>query len=418
MPNESFKTSFGGILYSWDNRHGKAIILDGKPEAGWPEVLEQPAVLEGCPVAELEQFALVDISTPCRVKLPASLIEIDPEAFWPSHNGPQITAFEADPLNPRYWSENGMLFCRAESTPYRDNNGARLVLAPPMAQTAQLPPYVTEIGPCAFAYIGAARVELPAGLRLVGFHAFAHSALEEIEIPRSVKKLEPAVFEGSALRRASVDCALRSVPSALFKDCQQLEQVVFAGSPRYVHHSAFFDCLALTNVYGLDNVIGIEPYAFLNCASLSCLDLSHLLKLGHAAFNLAGLKDVTLSGALKEVPWSAFSACYGLENLTLQEGISHIEVGAFSCCHGLTQLHLPASLVSLGSGAFDCCTGLRHVYIPSHDLEFGSGVFNVAPPNSAQPLMKHPNLTLHGPAGSTTQQYAALAGYPFEVWEP
>ena len=68
-----------------------------------------------------------------------------------------------------------------------------------------------------------------------------------------------------------------------------------------------------------------------------------------------------------------------IRSVTIQDGVKKIEYEAFYDCEKLEHIHIPRSVKFIGFGVFTGC----------------------------------PNLTIHAPAGSCTEQYAKEHNIPF-----
>lgn len=101
----------------------------------------------------------------------------------------------------------------------------------------------------------------------------------------------------------------------------------------------------------------------------------------------------------------AFSGCKSLESIVFPTGLKTIGRRAFSGC-GLKEVHLPNSLERIEWEAFSNCDDLNDVYLPESISFFGAFLFNGCS-----------NLTIHGVAGSSAEQYAHEQGLPFVAEE-
>lgn len=97
-------------------------------------------------------------------------------------------------------------------------------------------------------------------------------------------------------------------------------------------------------IYGHQNIIGVERYAF---------------------ENMTAKVNLTLPTTIKNIDPYSFENATGLQSITLQEGIESIGQYAFYGCSQLTNVDLPTTLKSIARYTFYNCFSLRNVTIPS-----------------------------------------------------
>ena len=163
--------------------------------------------------------------------------------------------------------------------------------------------------------------------------------------------------------------------------CDAILSVTLGGNLKKVRACAFLHCLKLESVTFLGDVDEIEPLAFDACFEL---------------------RSVTFAGCAGRIAGGAFNGCDGLERITLPRGITEIEDGTFRMCMGLTEAVLPEEVFRIEDGAFAMCRSLRSITVPASVTEIGSCAFEDCS-----------RLTIHAPAGSCAEAFAAAHGIPF-----
>ena len=149
------------------------------------------------------------------------------------------------------------------------------------------------------------------------------SNLESVVLPR-FNEINASAFEGCSNLREVTGVVISKVGKAAFSGCSSLSSIDFVG---------YGDC------------VDIEDEAFMNCTSLTTIDLCD----GHSIWSA-------------KIGRSAFQGCTSLSNLTLPEkdGVWIGEAAFYGCC-SLTSVNL-TSTESIGTKAFANCSNLIEVY--------------------------------------------------------
>lgn len=133
---------------------------------------------------------------------------------------------------------------------------------------------------------GLASVTLPESLKSIGFRAFSRcTALVEISLPNSVAEIGKDAFH----------------------DCEKLRSVAIPASVTQISDYTFCNCKSLASVALPKSVTTIGNYAFDDCSSLSSIELPETLKsIGEMAFCDSGLTSITLPASLEYLGPNAF----------------------------------------------------------------------------------------------------------------
>ncbi len=169
---------------------------------------------------------------------------------------------------------------------------------------------------------------LPQGLKSVEYACFFNDdSLESVELPDSVNHVGNGAFTGSKLYKDQIDAdrtyvyaddwliyvtpevknsiekinnetglkdEVVGIADSVFKQAENLKQVVFPANLKYIGQSAFAECSVLWKV-DTANVVEIDEYAFNDCVRLSNPILgTKLKKIGSYAF--MGCKDLQNTG--------------------------------------------------------------------------------------------------------------------------
>lgn len=237
----------------------------------------------------------------------------------------------------------------------------------------------------------------------------------------------------------AVDVLFASVGSSAFKDCRSLLSTHTDATTTFTGTAQFENCASITQVdtsvltnnmfsgcsglvsANINGLTVIPDGAFMNCTSLTDIDLSDVLTVGAKSFMGSGLKTLTIDNA-QTMGTSAFSGCKELTTInvaaesignTAFSDASHIEnatiyaktigASAFSNCASLRKVNLQTSdsrtLESIGSKAFDNCSVLLEIVIPGSPTMGSKCVGYVNGKANAEFL-------LVGESGSTVEEYA------------
>lgn len=161
---------------------------------------------------------------------------------------------------------------------------------------------------------------------------------------------------------------------------------------------AFKDCAGLTRVNLPPTLTWIGESAFYGCTSLAEINLpASLTSIGSTAFGYCTLlKTVEVPAAVEYMDWNVFYYCSGLTSVTLHNqvtalngtfmgcsSLTSIDIpatvkrldGVFTGCSSLTAVTLPAGLTYIGDRTFDGCTALQSLLLPSSLTYIGEQAF-------------------------------------------
>lgn len=299
------------------------------------------------------------------------------------------TALEAiivDERNPRYASDDGVLFARDNRTmPVFCPNGKPGLYAIPDTVT-HLSYYpersYTEIAP--FAYC--ARLEavvIPPGVTEIGKKAFyGCSRLEEAAIPDSVTAIrDNAFYNCSRLAHVSIPGNATNIGSGAFWQCGSLTNLTIPAGVQGVGYQAFYGTglktlcvpaswegksLANTGLPSDCEIVYYEP------AEGAGPEWKYDIENGEAS--VTGVNPaagyLTVPGAMGGCPVTAigdgaFRDCREVTAIALPAGLARIGNSAFAGCSALLALSLPAGMESVGEGAFAGCEGLAELRVPA-----------------------------------------------------
>ena len=299
-------------------------------------------------------------------------------------------------------------------------------------QTVELPHTVQTIGKSAFSGKELETIKLNEGLTDIGRWAFSWcSSLKHIKLPKSLSSLGESVFQRcESLEEIELPTEVKTIPKEAFYYCHSLKNVTVLGEVTVIKCDAFAECTSLKNANIPESIKTIERNAFYNCINLSLNKLpDNLEEIGEKGFincrnitvgelpaNLADIGDYAFADcenlSITMIPASvrklgrfAFKGCKSIKELKISSEIDFIPANCFSECTNLEKVIIEGKVKKISGKTFYGCKNLKDIYIYS-DLGKKHGKNNFTG--------CHPDLTIHGKAGSNAEQLAKDNNLRFE----
>ena len=247
---------------------------------------------------------------------------------------------------------------------------------------------VTWIGDYVFSgCVKMADVELPAGLTSLGWSVFRNcTSLVKMTIPKSLTSCGWDIFSGcSNLKTINFEEGITLIPNKLFYGrygwFDGLEEINIPDTVTTIGNCAFYNCINLSSVTGMENVTKIGDNAFNNCGKLADIELPlSLINIGDGAFcNCVNLSDVELPVGLTSIGDYAFQNCTSLVRMTIPKSLTSCGWDIFSDCSNLKTINFEEGITTIPddlfwgfSGWFD---GLEEIYIPDTVTTIGDESF-------------------------------------------
>ena len=245
------------------------------------------------------------------------------------------------------------------------------------AEEIVLPKYAQTLGNAAFyGCCFLEKVVLPEGLKRIGDSTFSLCmSLREIVIPDSVVEIGYQAFDHCyTLTKITLGKNLESIEYA-FLQCERLLEVYnrsvlpvaadgtlkFGGVARNAknvysigegHSNLFttddgFWCYEGENSVTLLDYTGEKTDVILP----DTINQKPVELIGHGFSNADKIESLTVSGGIKNIPSSCFTAMKALSALKLEEGVESVGGSSFTGAK-ISELYLPASLVFVAGGSF------------------------------------------------------------------
>lgn len=149
----------------------------------------------------------------------------------------------------------------------------------------------------------------------------------------------------------------------VFKNCKELEEVVFEEGCRYIGKNAFAYCRNLKKVKLPKSLLEIGTSAFQVTGIEEIVLPPNVKVIGDRAFYETKLKKIILPDKLRSISRSMLESSL-LEEIDIPQSVVHIENSAFKNTR-LKEVELPHDLYSIGESAFEI-PGLKKIIIHSN----------------------------------------------------
>lgn len=260
-------------------------------------VLEVPEMIHGKPVTKFDIFSEEYLT---KVIFPKYMQEV---RYRIGEEGAlSVYAFEVVEDNPYLYSEDGIVYTRAENA----------LMACPVAKRDP--------------------IVIPEGVTKICEEAFYENRAEEVILPESVREIEKYAFARSELKKIVLPDGVRRIEAYAFYDCMDLEDLELPKNLRYIGEAAFLDTGILGNIEIPKNVSVLSK----------------------KVFSGTGVEKVTFAkgSVLKTIEAEAFSYCGWLSGIEFPSGLKKIGAEAFVYCNHLRKIKLPYSVKKIAKTAF------------------------------------------------------------------
>ena len=323
-------------------------------------------------VKKLEKGAF-DKQTKLRnVRLGSSVDTIEEGAFGGNQN---LTAFDVDPLNPNYTSDDGVIYNadKTELVLFPGGKGGEYTTLPTTTKIRRRAFYYNNVlakvnfnknlevidGDAFQATTELKNItfEAPARVKSIGTFAFQGSGLTELNIPASLQTVDWSAFGFSKLKKITVadGSQLQSINKEAFNGCKDLEEFTFEGSSTLnkIQKDAFSGDDKLKSFVIPEKVTVLERGAF-NGAS--------------------GLETITFKqpATMTIIGEGAFQGAQALKKIELPSTVTTISKDAFNTCSSLTEIVVPASVTSIDPTGFQECAKLEKFTVDKNNTVYSS----------------------------------------------
>ena len=339
----------------------------------------------GSNVTTIEGYAFAASSQIKSIVVPDSVVSIGDHAFDGCSGLTSVslgsgityvgeTIFPAYPKY-QYTQEGSLLYLGNENNPY-------VYLADVDADDAKV---ITEI-------------TINERCRVIGEKALAWcKQITDVTIPNSVVAIGNNAFEScDKLNSVTVGDSLVWVGSSIFRNCSNMQynqdgellyigndsnpyvcvidtttdsvtEINVASGCKVIANSAFANRKQAKSATIPEGVVTIGKSAFNNCQKLSSVSFPNSLEvIGESAFVFATLREVTLTGNVKNIGKWAFSNCYYIQTITLGSNVETIGYVAFAGCQFLESFTYQGTMeewnkININTSLFDTKVSMKTI---------------------------------------------------------
>lgn len=325
VAQETFE--YGGLYYSVIEEGGKDVAVTSNPDAKYSGDIVIPSTVqyngEDYTVTKIGNGAFMYCTDLTSVIFPYSVTTVGIQAFQGCTGLVSVTlgrrasditgltfegctsleAINVDALNPKYYSEDGVLYTK----------------------------HIKAIMACAGGKSG------------------------EFVIPDDVKGIGEWAFTGcEKLTSVTIPNSVNEMGLGAFRNCKGLVSVTIGDGITTISERAFLNDECLTTINFGKNVTKIGERAFRNCTGLTSVVIPNSVEvLEKDAFS--GdilLASVVIGDGVKTIGENAFMNCPALASITISDNVTEIGGNAFQGCTGLASIAVGTGLRSIGERAF------------------------------------------------------------------
>ncbi len=294
------------------------------------------------------------------ISIPDSIINIDNYTFEECNS---LINISVDSNNPKYMSENGVLF-------NKDKTVLESYPAGKKAENYVIPDSV--IGITAGAFSGCTNltgISIQNSVIDIGNSAFYNcNSLTSINIPETVANIGAGAFSGcSSLTNINIPNRITSIGTTVFSSCTSLITITIPENVTSIGSGAFKECSSLNDInVDLNNPKYMSENGVLFSKDKTILEA---YPAGKKADNYVVPEGVNI------IEYGAFFGCSSLKNISIPDSVASIEYSAFYNCDSLTSIDIPNSVTSIKNHVFSGCSNLTSITIPNKVEEIGFEAF-------------------------------------------
>ncbi|MBQ3753160.1 MAG: leucine-rich repeat domain-containing protein [Prevotella sp.] len=157
---------------------------------------------------------------------------------------------------------------------------------------------------------------------------------------------------------------LTAIPNYQFKEWHLLTWITLPSQLETIGSEAFNYCFELQDVQLPASLKTIDNWAFQYTYNFNHVVIPEGATFGQGSFRYSGMRRITLSASMKEMPNNSCAKCYDLIDIQFN-GQTNIGYESFADCVSLKTLNVPEGVETLVTSCFANCKGLTSITLPT-----------------------------------------------------
>lgn len=199
--------------------------------------------------------------------------------------------------------------------------------------------------------------------------------LKYVEIPEGIDQIgKSCFFDRRGILSVRLPASLKEIRSRAFRNCINLEEVIFQNGKVKIDSDAFKNCTSLKRIITPEGEFlmrGIEGGVEREERSNNLVHTIHRQILGNFRFcgtvllkYLGNESRVVVPDGVTRIANEAFAGKEEIDRILLPESLTEIGERAFRGCLLLQTIKIPGSVKKIGEGAFENCVKLLRILLP------------------------------------------------------
>ncbi len=236
-------------------------------------------------------------------------------------------------------------------------------------------------------------VVIPKSVTEIGRRAFANSrSLQIVIMPESIEKIGSEAFMNcQALRRFVIPSKV-AVTGDIFKNCKNLERLVFRRGVTIIPENVVKGCDSLREIVIPKSVTCVGNGVFDNTPWFKEYPKDLFLVGDGVLLDYRGSeKQVRYPAKIRQIAAGAFRDNKNVEEVLLSVGLKIVSDEAFAGCSSLKTVLFPAGIQSVGRNIFRGCTSLESISVCGFKFDVSMGKWRVFDLKNVVDLVQNEN---------------------------
>lgn len=376
--------------------------LSNSPMAGEPRFKAMTEVSLPNSLKELGSWAFADCEQLKAITIPDGVTRMGGGVFWDCKNLEHVVI----PASVTTFEDNRFMYDGGFGWPVFQGC-KKLTSAGPLGSGCAIEFGWTDQIPES-AFLGCRTLEqitFPEGVTKIGDAAFAYTRLSELTVPDTVTSIEKEAFYGChQLETLNLPASVVRIGKDAFRDCESLNQISVAEenpiyqavnnmlvdqqdgvlvlsakniataeipeTVREIGEGAFRDCTELNQIVWPKKMERVGREAFEGCTALTRAEIPSGVQMFESVFaGCTNLEEIWLPNNQWVVSKQSLGVDTQLKTVRLREGVKGLDK-TFEGYTNLTTVYLPASLTEIERDTFRDCTSLTTVYFAGSENQW------------------------------------------------